>query len=369
MSLLVPELSGCGRDGQPRAEIRRLTKKKAIAASFPLLMVAVSLSAGCLTRSESQLVVYAALDQEFSEPILDTISQQHNLTVRAAYDVEATKTVGLVNRILAERERPRCDVFWNNEILHTLRLAREGLLEPYAPPSASAYPANYRAADATWTGLAARARVLLVNTNLVPSADRPQSVRDLADSRWKGQVGLARPLFGTTATHAAVLFSRWGNETAEAFFQSLKENAVILPGNKQVAQAVADGQLAFGLTDTDDAVIELKQGRPVAIVFPDQGVDQEGTLFIPNTIAIVRGGPHPAEARRLVDFLLTREVEERLARGRSAQFPIHSASSLRPEIPGLPDDVRWMDVDFPAAADHWESSSKFLHALFATDGG
>ena len=48
----------------------------------------------------------------------------------AKYDDESTKTVGLTNVIIQEAGRPRCDVFWNNEILNTLRLEEKGLLEP-----------------------------------------------------------------------------------------------------------------------------------------------------------------------------------------------------------------------------------------------
>src|SRR5205814_4313196 len=103
-------------------------------------------------------------------------------------------------------------------------------------------------------GFAARARVLVVNTNALPAEQRPKSVRDLADPQWQGRCGIAKPLFGTTATHAACLFATWGDDAAKEFFRAVKNKARIMGGNKQVAEAVAAGQLAFGLTDTDDAV-------------------------------------------------------------------------------------------------------------------
>ena len=133
---------------------------------------------------------------------------------------------------------------------------------------------------------------------------------------------MAKPLFGTTATQAACLFAVWGDPRAKEFFRAVKRNEVqILSGNKQVALAVAAGRLAFGLTDTDDALIEVEKGMPVAIVYPDQGADGLGTLLIPNTLSIVRGCPHPAAARRLVDYLLSPEVEACLAAGESASNP------------------------------------------------
>ena len=166
----------------------------------------------------------------------------------------------------------------------------------------------------------------------------------------------------TTASPTAVLFSQWGDEAAKEFFSQLRENTQVMSGNKQVAIAVGQGQLAFGLTDTDDAVIELNNGMPVAIVFPDQGDDQPGTLLIPNTLCILKGSPHPESARRLLDYLLSADVETRLARGTSAQFPLHRDVVERPAI--QPNEVRWMDVDFQAAADAWEQAAEFLRQEF-----
>ena len=96
----------------------------------------------------------------------------------------------------------------------------------------------------------------------------------------------------------------------------------ILSGNKQVATAVGSGQIAFGLTDTDDAMGEIDAGSPVAIVYPDREPDQLGTLFIPNTLALIKGAPHPEAAEALADHLLSPEVEAALARGPSAQIPL-----------------------------------------------
>lgn len=324
------------------------------------------LAAGCTTGQEPELVVYTALDEEFSDPILNDFAQQHNLNVAPKYDTEATKTVGLANAILAEKDRPRCDVFWNNEILNTLRLQQAGLLDVYVSPQAERFPAMYRSADGQWYGFAGRARVLIVNTELVPNeTDWPRSIHDLAAAKWRGRCAIAKPLFGTTATHAACLFAAWGDEQAQAYFQSLLDNEVqVLAGNKQVATGVAQGQIAFGLTDTDDAIIEVEKGAPVAIVYPDQGDEGLGTLFIPNTLAIVRGCPHPEAARQLVDHLLTPEIEQRLAEGRSAQIPLGEGVEAQVRVE-TPLTVKAMQVDFEAAAQRWDAAASYLRRAFA----
>ena len=94
------------------------------------MLLTVTILAGCLGKQDqSEIVVYTALDRQFSEPIFDSFTRATDIRVRAKYDVEANKTVGLTNLIINEQRHPRCDLFWNNEILNTLRLQK-----PRSPP-------------------------------------------------------------------------------------------------------------------------------------------------------------------------------------------------------------------------------------------
>jgi iron(III) transport system substrate-binding protein len=283
------------------------------------------------------------------------------------YDFESAKTVGLANDILAEAPRPVCDLFWNNEILNTIRLKRAGRLAAVRPPNASAFPEAFRDPDGTWFGLAARARVFVVNTDRLAEADdRPARVADLIDPRWKGACGIAKPMFGTTATHAACLFAAWGPDRARDFFRSLRANEVqILAGNRGVAQAVGAGRLAFGLTDTDDALAEIDAGSPVAIVYPDREPDGLGTLFIPNTLAVVAGAPRREQAEKLLDHLLSPAVERALAEGPSGQVPLNPAVTARLKVES-PRTIRPMAVDFEQAAARWDQAAAFLLQEFGS---
>jgi iron(III) transport system substrate-binding protein len=315
--------------------------------------------------AEKRVIVYSALDQEFAEPILEAYAEKSGVEVLPKFDVESTKTVGLTTLIATEANRPRCDVFWNNEILNTLRLRDKGLLVPFEPSHAGDLPEAFRAKDGTWYGFAARARILIVNTKLVPEGERPRGVKDLLDPRWKGKIGIAKPLFGTTATHAVCLFAAWGEEKGKAFFRDLKANGVqVLSGNKQVALAASSGQIAFGLTDTDDAMVEIEGGNPVAIVYPDREADQIGTLFIPNTLAIIKGAPHPKAAEALADHVLSPEVEEALAKGPSAQIPLLKSTQTSSRVE-TPKTVHAMEVDFEEVVRLWDRVAAFLAQEFA----
>ncbi len=326
-------------------------------------LLCILLFCGC-SGPKNRVALYCAQDQEFAELVLGEFSQRTGLKVDPKFDTEAEKSVSLYAELVQEKARPRCDVHWNNEILATIRLQRQGLLERYQSPSAEAYPASAHVKDHSWHAFAGRARILIVNTQLLKEADRPRSLLDLTAPRYSGRVAMAKPLYGTSATQAACLFAVLGPDKARGFYKGLHENAIhIVSGNKQVAEGVGHGQFAAGITDTDDAIAEVEAGRPVAIIFPDR--DGMGTLFIPNTVAVIRGCPNPEGARKLVDYLLSPEVEAKLAESASHQIPLNPQVSARlPKEIETPKSVKPMQVDFEKAADLWDEVQTFLRNEF-----
>ena len=325
----------------------------------------ILLTGGCLQQSHNEVVVHAALDREFSQPILDDLGKELGIKVLSKFDQESNKTIGLVTGIIQSKQHPQADIFWNNEILHTLRLQKLGLLEVYRSPQAKHFPEQFLSSKNQWHGFAGRARVLIINTDLIPNADqRPDSIHDLADVKWKGRCAIARPLFGTTATHVAVLFAELGEDAAKELLVDIANNASIEGGNKQVAQKVARGQYAFGLTDTDDAMIEIERASSVAIVFPDQNDGELGTLLIPNTLAIIKNGPNPERAKLLIDRLLQPDIEVRLASGASAQIPLSQAVEFKSRVVPRDKELKIMRADFQAAADEWDRAARFVMKTF-----
>ena len=320
------------------------------------LALGLALAAGLTSCSKDpDLVVYVSLDQEFSAPLIQEFERETGLRVRAEFDTEANKTVGLSRRLIEEANHPRCDVYWNNEIAQTIRLSELGLLQPYESPSAEGIPAQFRDPDHLWTGFAARARVLIVNTQRVSDPSSIDSMHDLLADEWKGQVGIARPLTGTTLTHAVALFQRLGDEAARDYLGTIAKHqsesppkVQVVNSNGQTARLVREGTLAWAWTDTDDFAVSLAAGAPVIAIYPDQepGPDGEpplGTLLIPNTIAIPKGAPHLENAKRFVDWALSREIEERLAFSPSAQIPV------RDDVPrpaAVRSDFAVMEVDY-----------------------
>lgn len=329
------------------------------------VLVAVVLlwkTAGAQTTMNKEVIIYTSLDQIFSEPILSEFERQTGIKVKAVYDTEAAKTVGLVNRLISEKDNPNADVFWNNEITRTIMLKEKGILAPYNSPSAGDIPEQFKDKDGYWAGFAARARVLIYNTKLLGETDAPQSIFDFTKPEWKGRFSMGNPLFGTTATHAAALFLSLGKEKAMEFFDSLKANGVVMvPGNAMSRDRVADGELPAGFTDTDDAWGAITAGKPVKMVYPDK--DGIGTLIIPNTVCLIRNCLHPEEAMKLIDYLLSRQVEEKLAFSESMQIPVRKEVRRPAHVPSF-DSISIMEVDFEKAAQQLPDSSRYLQETF-----
>jgi iron(III) transport system substrate-binding protein len=314
-----------------------------------------------------QVVVYTSVDQVFAEPVLITFERQSGLDVQAVYDTEETKSTGILNRLLAEAEHPRADVFWSGDPIRPQILISRGLVEPYAPPTAEGIPEAFRGAGGTWTGFSARARVVLLNTELVPDGERPGSIRDYLDPRWKDRTAIANPAYGTTTVHLAALFETWGDEEGRTFLAGLRDNGVrVASSNGEVKRLVSAGEVAWGLVDTDDAAVAVESGAPVAVVFPDDG--DLGTLVIPTAAVRIAASPNPEQGKALVDYLVSAEVERALAEAACRQMP------LRADVP-TPSSVRSvaeidsMAVDYSTLGDAVERLQPELLAWAEGTGG
>ncbi|EDL62432.1 extracellular solute-binding protein [Gimesia maris] len=266
---------------------------------------------------EEALVVYCAHDAVFSEKILKQFEQQTGIKVEPRFDTEATKSLGLTNLIIREKDHPRCDVFWNNQALGTAALKEQDLLAPYQGPGYQRIPAAFKDPEGHWTGFAARLRVYIANT------DSYELSYENVASTFTGplnQVAIAKPLYGTTLSHFTVLCDAWGLARLQEWYRALQEQGIqVTSGNSSVKNLVATGACILGLTDTDDYFVAVDAGQPVAAI---PVLVEEKALLIPNSVAIIKGTKRRKQAEALVDYLLSAEVELELSQSQSRQIPL-----------------------------------------------
>ncbi|MDO9099232.1 MAG: ABC transporter substrate-binding protein [Caldisericota bacterium] len=328
---------------------------------YIVLLIAIALAAttGCAPAVRT-VVCYTSVDQQYADPVLAAFEAETGIRVLSVFDTEAAKTTGLVNRVVAEKANPACDVFWNNEMTQMSVLIQNDVLEPLPDDAGVGVLAQYRDPNGLWVGHAARFRVILTNTNIL-TGTAPASVLDLVSPAYaRGSVGMAMPLFGTTASHAAALYAVLGEARARSYYEQVSAAGVrIVDGNGTVRDLVGQGVLAWGMTDSDDALGAVKRGDPVAVVVPDQ--DGMGTLVIPSCVALVRGAPHGTEAAILARYLLSEKVEGMLMESGYCQLSTRTEGGIA-ALTGT--SIKGMDVDPATIAAAMPTAKADLTAIF-----
>jgi len=198
-----------------------------------------------------------------------------------------------------------------------------------------------------------RARVVAFDPQQTPAETVPSRWEDFATPDIAPHVAIANPLFGTTRGHVAAMFAVWGPGPGKRFLQNLEGKALVLDGNSATVRAVMDGRMRYGFTDSDDVWAARRAGATLEFKMPDMG--DGGTLLIPCSVAIVKGGPNPDPARKLADYLVSAEVERLLARSESRNIPVRQA---------LRDELR---MDWPAETKI--GFNQILKQLDASDAG
>lgn len=269
----------------------------------------------------STVIAYVSQDQVYAELIFKEFERETGIRVRSIFDSEAAKTVGLVNRLLAERARPQCDVYWGGEELRTRQLAAQGVFRE----------------TKGWVAFGHRSRRIAVSaerTNFPP----PASLLELTNERYRGRVVLSLPLFGTTATHFTALRQHWGAAGWEQWCRALVANKpFVVDGNSVAAQFVVRGEADVALTDSDDIAAVNRDGVKLRTL----PLTAE-SLLIPNTVAVIRNCPHPDAAQRLFEFLQRRTVADQLVAAgalESATSGAHTNATLQPDWPALLRDL------------------------------
>ncbi|MEZ6124329.1 MAG: substrate-binding domain-containing protein [Planctomycetaceae bacterium] len=315
-----------------------MSKLCRIPSGLLVASVLLTVLGGCASDGQDEserLVLYCAHDAQFAEPIIAEFERQTGIRVDVRFDEEANKSLGLTTLLMSEGQdgqQARCDVFWNNQTLGTIRLQKAGILQPWHSSSADRFPERFRDPDFHWTGFAGRLRVYLVNTDQMPATQ--EAVDQLLDGESLLRFAVARPMFGTTLSHYSVLQAEYGEDWLKAWHTDVRRRGVReVRGNSMCRDLVAEGICDACWTDTDDAFVALDAGRPVGML--PVRLDDGRTICLPNSVAMIRGCPHPEAAKRLIDFLLSEDVERRLAASSARQIPLGTLDD-RP----LPDDVR-----------------------------
>lgn len=295
------------------------------------------------------LTIYSARKEELMKPLVDAFQRATGIKVTLLNAAPAE----LELRIEREASRPQADVFFTTDAASAERLRQKGLLQPYQSPNAARIPAEFKAADGTWTGTIGRARTIMYNTNLAKPEDAPKSVFDLTDPKYRGRVAISAITEGGTTLWLASLLQERGEEFTVKYINDLRANGLrVLANSTEVRKEVGGGGVAYGLVNHYYYVFEQKEGKPVGLIYPDQDQGQMGTLVTPLAVSIVKGVRNEDAARRFVDFALSAEGQLPLTT-QEAEFPLVPGVSLgEASVPGVRpiDQIKRPTTDFTKLA-------------------
>ena len=293
-------------------------------------LLTLLLLSSCSREPDESVVVYTSQDQVYAAEILRDFTIATGIEVLPLYDSESVKTTGLVNRLVAEKKKPRCDVFWSNEEMMVRRLARRSVLE-----------------EGSIRSFGYRTRRLVINTNRVATSEIPKSLGELVAPRWRGRVVMAYPLYGTTLTHLMALRAAWGTKDWQAWCRKLISNECkVVDGNSAVVALVGRGDAWIGLTDSDDVGVGRNNGWPIralalAAEFPT----------IANSAALVKEAPHRRNGEILLDYLSDDRTVNRLVEMGALEGTMWQAGGrLEPDWPrvleGFEEAFDWLGETF-----------------------
>jgi iron(III) transport system substrate-binding protein len=193
---------------------------------------------------------------------------------------------------------------------------------------------RWRGDGGRWVGVTARQRVLVYNTELVDADDLPDSVFDLVDPAYEGEVAVA-PTNASFQDFVTAMRGVEGEAAAREWLEGMADNdSPAYADNASIVAAVGRGEIPMGLVNHyyNYRALEEDPSLPTRnYVFPDGDL---GSLLIDSTVAILESGEHRDDAARFVEFLLSAEAQEYFSR-ETFEYPLAPGASPAPELPPL----------------------------------
>lgn len=280
--------------------------------------------------ADDELVVYLGRSDKFVKPVIKEFTKETGIKVR----LHSAKSTALLNKLKVEGERTQADLFLSNDAGNLQLGSDMGLFKPLPKGVSDVIEPNLKAADDTWVGLSARARVLVVNTSA--DVDFAKSVFDLADPRLKDRLAITHSGNGSFIAGVTVYMEAAGKEKTKSWLEGMKSNTGGQTFNKhsKVVAAVASGKKSIGLVNHYYIYRHLakKPDAPIKIVVPDQDVDGMGVAWNVAGIAISKYSNKADAAARFVEYLLSEKGQEIFAE-MNREYPARKGVAAAAEVP------------------------------------
>ncbi len=276
-----------------------------------------------MVQASDQLVVYTARSEQLNNMVIENFGKDTGINV----ELVVAGTGPLLKRVESERNNPSGDIFWAAD--ETMLSAKKDLFEPYISPENEHMLPAFRSKTGHFSPAFADPTVIIVNTELAPV--EINGFADLLNPELKGKIAFGDPANSSSAFQSlmAMLYANGKDndpmspeawEFVDKFIANL--DGKFLNSSGAVHKGVADGEYAVGLTWEDPAANYVKNGAPVAVVFPD-----EGAIFPGESVQIIKGAQNLDNAKAFVDYMLGEKIQNMVGENLTVR-PLRESAKL-----------------------------------------
>lgn len=275
-----------------------------------------------------ELVIYSGRKDKFVEPVVEKFTEQTGISVL----LHSGESTALLNKMQIEGARTQADLYLSNDAGNLQKGSELGLFQPLPEPLVKAVPERLRAADNSWVGLSARARVLVVHKDA--DLDWVKSVFDLADPRLAGRLGITTSANESYIAGVTVYMEKAGEEQVREWLKGMKDNVdgQVFNKHSKIVSAVANGQKDIGLVNHYYIYRHLAQepDAPIEIRLPDQ--DGMGVAWNVAGVAVSKHSQKQDAAQQFIEFVVSEEGQKIFAQV-NREYPTVPGVAAAPEVP------------------------------------
>jgi iron(III) transport system substrate-binding protein len=285
--------------------------------------LAVLLGWTAVAGAQQSVVLYTSNEATLNKLIAAEFEKETGISVNV---ISAGSGV-VIKRLQSEKDRPQGDLVWG--ISRSLLQTNAEYFDPYASAHKSAIPAEYRDPQDRWIGTNLHLLVVLQNTKSIPDAQGPKTWEDLTSPKFKGNVAFTDPAnSGSAYSTVTLLLDLWGGGNAGwSKVEKLFANMRMLNRSSLVFQGVGNGEYGLGVSLEYAGYLWASNGAPVKVVYP-----ADGTIPQMEGVAVIKGGPNAAGARKFVDYVNRKDVREMILK-QTFRRPARQDLDL-PNLPG-----------------------------------
>ena len=338
------------RSGQKRT-------RRFLAIALALAVGVSTAAAGCSSGGgDDRLYIRSGRTKNLIGPLLDKYAEETGTKI----DVRYGDSADLALLTDEEGDRTKVDVFISQSPGAVGFLDAKGMLSELPQNVVDEVPEGDAADDGHWVGLSGRVRTLVYNTDLIDPADLPDSVLDLADPQYAGQVAVA-PSNGSFQDFVTVLRTHVGEQETADFLKALADgDAPTFSDNTAIVEAVGRGEVPMGLVNHYYAYVAKAENPDLPVENHFFPAGDYGSTLLVTAASIVDGTDRPDEAEQFVEFLLSPESQQYFG-DQTFEYPLASGAEAADELPPF-EDVTATRVDLGALGSGLEATAEMIDA-------